>query len=297
MKNVCACFIGSDETAKMLGNKATVSDLEFLHYKKTDSVLTIVRPIGFPEKIKTLIQAVNMTDYVVVELSAVDKFFGEIIILLDLLGKKGCFIVPLDKQHLVEQVKSFGLDYNFRIINNNDDIKQLKDDLLMIEPVYGNEPLIIIDHFFNIKNVGTVALGFTKGGTIKVKDKFVLLPGGRPAQLNSMQSMDVDYKEINWPARVGVSLKNCDVKDLERGSILSNELKETKELSGEIIKSRFFKGELKKFMVINGLLSRQAELKDKVMLEKTIVLIGPSVIYDDNTSPRIIGIIKQKGAE
>ncbi len=291
MKNVCACFIGSDETARLLGNKATVSDLEFLHYTKSD-VLTIVRPVGFPEKIKTLIQAVNMSDYVVVELDVIDKFFGEVIILLDLLGKPGLFIVPLDKQHLIEQVNGFGLNYEFRIINDNDDIKQLKDDLLKIEPAYGSEPLVIIDHFFNIKNVGTVALGFTKGGTIKVKDKFNLMPGGRPIQLNSMQSMDVDYKEINWPARVGVSLKNCDIKDLERGSILSNELKEVRELNGEIIKSKFYKGELKRFMAVNGLLARQVELKEKFELEKPIVITGPTVIYDDNTSPRIIGIIK-----
>jgi len=291
--NIPICFIGSDETVNLLGTKATVSDLEFRHYKE----LTIIRPISFPDKFKTLVQAVNLSEYVVIELSEVDKFFGEIIILLDLLKKKGEFIVSVEKQYLIDQVKSIlkntSLDYEFRIIKSNDDIKELKQDLLKIKPRYGDKPLVIIDHFFNVKNIGTVALGFIKGGSIKVKDKFTLLPGGKSIQINSMQSMDVDYKELNVPARVGVSLKNCGIEDLERGSVLTQDLQETTEFKGELIKTPYHKSDVSKAMIINGLIARQATINDKVVLDKPITLLGDTIVYDDNMSPRVIGIIHQ----
>jgi len=298
MKNVCICFIGSNETTKLLGTKETVSDLEFSHYTKEKITLTIVRPISFPEKIKTLIQAVNLSEYVVIEINEVNKYLGEVIILLESLGKKGEFIVPIEKQYLISQVKELikntGLkDFNFRVISDTEGIKKLKEELMKIEPVYGTNPLIIIDHYFNVKNVGTVALGFIKGGLIRVKDKFTLLPGSKSIQINSMQSMDVDYKELNLPARVGISLKNCSINDLERGAILTQTLNETTELKGTLKKNKFHQEVIEKAMIINGLIARQATFNEKIIIEKPIVLTGKTIVYDDNKNPRIIGIIDQ----
>lgn len=300
MKDLCVCFIGSNETAKLLANKSSLTDIEFSHYAKDKDVLTIIRPVGFPEKIKSLIQAINLSEYVVIELDVIDKYFGEVMILLDLLGKKGEFIVQLNKQYVQAQVQALikGTkieNYKFRLINNNEDIKALKEELLAITPAYGTEPLIVIDDFFNVKGVGTVALGFTKGGTIKAKDTLTLQPGNKKIQINSIQVMDVDYREMSTPARVGLALKNCDITDLERGSIISKGLPETKEITGTLIKSKYCKKDITgQLMIINGLLSIQADVKEnKATLPKAIPLITDSIIFDPTSNPRILGIIKK----
>ncbi|HLE06666.1 MAG TPA: hypothetical protein VI790_04890 [Candidatus Nanoarchaeia archaeon] len=300
MRDISICFIGSNETAKLLANKATTNDLELSHYAKGDEVLTIVRPIGFPDKIKPLIQAVNMSEYVIIEIDEINKSLGEVIILLDLLSKKGEFLIAPSKQYLKEQVEQIIKDttikdYNFRIINNNEDIKNLREELLKIKTEYGAEPLIIIDDFFNVKNVGTVALGFTKGGLIKSKDQLTLQPGGKKIQINSVQVMDVDYKELNAPSRVGLALKNCSIEDLERGSTISKGIREEKEITGSILKAKFVKKEVSgQLMIINGLISSQAEIKeDKIIMPKKIPITSDTIIYDQSNSPRILGILKK----
>lgn len=300
MRDIAICFIGSNETAKMLGNKATTNDLELSHYNKGDEILTIIRPIGFPEKIKPLIQAVNMSEYVIIEINEVNKYLGEVIILLDLLGKKGEFLISINKQFVKEQVEQIIKDttiknYNFRVINNNEDIKSLREELLKMNTNYGTEPLIVIDDFFNVKNVGTVALGFTKGGLVKSKDQLTLQPGNKKIQINSLQVMDVDYKELNAPSRVGLALKNCNIEDLERGSTISKGIKEEKEITGKLIKAKFVKKEVNgQLMIINGLISSQAEIKDgKAILPKKIPITSDTIIYDQSNSPRILGLLKK----
>lgn len=298
MKDVSVCFIGSNETAKLLANKSSSNDLELSHYAKNDEILTVIRPIGFPEKIKPLIQAVNMSEYVIVEINEVNKYLGEVIILLDLLNKKGEFLISLNKQFLKEQVEQIIKDtaikeYNFRTINNNEDIKLLREELLKINTKYGTDPLIVIDDFFNVKNVGTVALGFTKGGLVKSKDQLTLQPGNKKIQINSLQVMDIDYKELNSPARIGLALKNCNIEDLERGSTISRGLIEKKEIEGKLIKAKFVKKEISgQLMIINGLISIQAEIKEnKAIMPKAIPITSDSIIYDQSNSPRILGLI------
>ncbi len=296
MNNVCISFFGSDETFKLLGNKATSSDIEFRHYSKGGKVISFVKPLN--DKIKTIIQCVNLSDFVVIELKEINRQLGELILLLDLLNKQGLFIIDFNKQFIIEQVKGLTKNTNlsnfeFKIINNNEDIKLLKEQLIKINSSFLSDSLIILDHAFTVKSVGTVALGFIKGGIIKVKDKFKLLPVNKEVQINSMQSMDVNYKELSIPARVGVSLKNCNLSDLERGSVLSKVLEQVNDVSGKLIKSRFFKDELSSFMIINGLIARQASIVDgKVRVNKPIVITSDSIIFDENKNPRILGIIK-----
>ncbi len=283
---VCISFFGTNDTFKLFGNKATTSDLCFRHYNNN----SFVKPMN--DKAKTMIQAVNISDFVLIEVNEINKYLGELIILLSLLNKKGLFIINKDKQHLITQLNNFKLNYDIKVIHDNHSIKELKKEL-QIKPDYKKDSLVIIDHFFTVKSVGTVALGFVKGGTIKAKEKFRLLPINKQVQINSIQSMDINYKEVNSNLRVGLALKNCSINDLERGSVLSNVLEQVSEFSGEITINKFYKKKLTKAMIINGLLNREAVFNnEKVRVNKPIVITGPTIIYSENESPRIIGIIK-----
>ena len=79
---------------------------------------------------------------------------------------------------------------------------------------------MIIDHFFKVKSVGTVALGFVLSGTLKKHQTLYLNPTGLQAQVRSIQMNDVDYDQAPAGSRVGLALKNVDVDDMERGYLL-----------------------------------------------------------------------------
>ena len=67
---------------------------------------------------------------------------------------------------------------------------------------------IVIDHTFDVKGVGTVALGKVLSGMITQYDKIQHYPSEIEAMIKSIQMHDDDVKESISPARVGLSLKN-----------------------------------------------------------------------------------------
>lgn len=308
MKDITVCFIGSEETAKLFGKSATQSDLEFRHYTKGDTVLTFIRPIGYPEKLKPLLQALGMCDFVVIELNNVDKYLAEVILSADLSGKKGLFLVPVANSAMGEQLKNLikgtSLEhYELRFVRSNDDISQLKQDLSQLNFNYKDELLITLDHAFNVKDVGLVVLGFINGGSVEARQNVILYPGRRDVQVKSIQCMDVDYKSIKAKARVGLALKNCRLEDIDRGSVLvAKPLTEISELTGKLKKIPYYKDEFKVGMqvtVLNGLYATTGEVMEagetvKLKLIKPIVKIeSRSFLLNNQTQGlRLIGALE-----
>ena len=82
---------------------------------------------------------------------------------------------------------------------------------------------IVIDHTFDVKGVGTVALGKVLSGKITQYDKINHYPSEIEAMVKSIQMHDDDVKESVSPARVGLSLKNIKHDEITRGDVLSND--------------------------------------------------------------------------
>jgi selenocysteine-specific translation elongation factor len=78
-----------------------------------------------------------------------------------------------------------------------------------------------IDHFFNVKGVGTVILGYVTHGRIEKHDELKVLPTDRKALVRSIQKHDDDYDDAVRGDRVGLALKNVDVEQLDRGYVLT----------------------------------------------------------------------------
>jgi len=300
MQDFTVCFIGTDETFKLLGIKATESDIAISHYEKSEKVLSFVKPAGFPEKIKPLIQSLQLCNFVVIELSLIDKYFAEAIVAADLIKKPGMFIVPLKNQPLISQlnnlIKETALgSYEIRKINDNKDISSLKQELLEKTPELMNEPFVVIDHFFNVKNVGLVVLGFLNGGEITSRDSVLLYPGKKEIQIKSIQCMDKDYKALNARARVGLALKNCTIEEIQRGSVLvKTEKQEFTELDGKIEKVKFYKEDAKQVIAVNNMLSASGVITENgIKLQSPILKIAPkTILLDPNAKAlRIIGTI------
>jgi len=307
MHNITVLFIGSEETAKLLGNKGTVSDIELRDYGKGDRMITVIRPITYPDKIKTLIQSIALSDYAIIELERIDKYLAEIIISLDLLKIKGSFIYSVNNQVLIDELKplikgTFLESYDFKLIKGNEDVASLKQELISLESKTGDDTLVLIDHAFNVSNVGLVVLGMLRSGELSARDQCVLQPGRKLIQVKSIQCMDKDLKSIKAPARVGLSLKNCQLDDIARGSIIvKNEKPELLKIKGKFYKNNYYKDNLSKdeqVLLINSLNSSQGLIKElgselTIELQKPLVIIEPRTLLLNPNSKglRVIGYL------
>ena len=57
--------LGKQDIAAEFGKKGTVTDLSLYDRKESDIIKTWVTPSGFPEKIQSLFQAINLAEYVI----------------------------------------------------------------------------------------------------------------------------------------------------------------------------------------------------------------------------------------
>ena len=78
MESVNFSMLGDPSIAESLGKKGTSTDLTLYDKKESGIIRTWVAPNGFPEKIQPLMQAINLAEYAVVNITTLDKFAGEL---------------------------------------------------------------------------------------------------------------------------------------------------------------------------------------------------------------------------
>jgi selenocysteine-specific translation elongation factor len=244
MSNLTVAFIGPVKYAEELGKKSTASDIVFYENKKGDVTMNVVVPVEYPGKLASLFYAASMADIALVVVEKLDAAFGESALMLDCLGVKSGFIVlgnGITKEQITPLIRNLVLE---RYVFLDDNPSIVREKLMEeAEEVESNEPLrttvfsgsVPIDHFFNVKGVGTVVLGRVFEGVIKKHDKLKALPGGKSVEVKSIQKHDVDSE---WAAKgdlVGLAVKGVEVADLERGIVLTNnpEMKSTLVINSE----------------------------------------------------------------
>ena len=80
-----------------------------------------------------------------------------------------------------------------------------------------------MDHAFNVKGVGVVILGVVVNGVVEKHATLNVLPASKTAQVRSIQKHDDEFDVAGEGDRVGLALKNVDVEDLDRGTVLTND--------------------------------------------------------------------------
>lgn len=222
MRSVNFAFLGSQEIVKELGKKGTTSDLAIFDRKESDFIYTWTAPISYPDKIQSLLQALNMCEYVIIHVTKLDKFLGEQVIAINSLGiKSGIIFISyeVDEDKLKFLIKGTSLE-SFVLVN---DIESLKRELHLIEPKTNSGPLLLpIDHAFEVKGVGTVALGIIKQGKLSVHDEFQLYPQNKKIVVKSIQMHDDSVLDSESPSRVGVALKGIHADEISRGDIIAS---------------------------------------------------------------------------
>ena len=222
MESVNFVILGDQEIATDFGKKGTSTDLTLFDRKESEKIYTFVTPNGFPEKIQPLFQAIALAEYVIFHVNTLDKFTGEQILALDALGKKDGILshsYDVDESRLDLMIKGTVLEGYKKI--EQDKIKEELANFAVAKK--DGSTTIVIDHTFDVKGVGTVALGKVLSGKITQYDKINHYPSEIEAMVKSIQMHDDDVKESVSPARVGLSLKNIKHDEITRGDVLSND--------------------------------------------------------------------------
>ena len=207
---------------KTVSKKATESDITLYNRKDGENIFSFLSPTRFPEKIPALTDCIYPADVAIVNGNNLTRELGEVIIALDLMGlKRGYFLV--DDESKIDQLKpviSKTSLKDFRFYSGNH--MEFMDILSKEKHVPRfSKPTIVIDHFFKVKSVGTVALGFVLGGKVEKHQKLMCSYADKEAQIKSIQVQDEDQESVESGTRVGLALKNIDADEIERGMFMS----------------------------------------------------------------------------
>ena len=300
MRSINFVVLGEQTITNDFGKKGTATDLTLYDKKESDIIRTYVVPNGFPEKIQPLLQAINIAEYVIFYVASLDRYVGEQIIALNMLGKSNGIIshsYEVDENQFNSMIKDTVLK-NYKKI----DSPNIKEELSGFDPIINDGPLqIVIDHCFDVKGVGTVVLGKILQGTVKQYDKLKHLPSGSEVMIKSIQMHDDDMKEAVCPARVGLSLKGIKPDEIQRGDILTidDSFDVKTELAVTFNQSPYYKGEISEnqMCLLNiGLQIKAAKISSispfKLMLEKPMICKKNDIcllIKPESTTMRIIG--------
>jgi len=295
MKTInCALF--NAEIAKEIGKKENDSDLEFYHRQHEETDLLLAFPKSYPEKINSLLQALHLSDCVLLDVEEINAELGEKIVSIDAAGKEIGFIVStMEKEQLAPLITDTTLE-KFEWIQK----EELLEKLTSIETKERSGTTIVdLDAMFNVRGVGVVALGFVAQGSVKKFQKLKLLPGGEEVLVKSLQVHDKDREDASAGERVGLSIKGADPEKFSRGMVLcESDFEEVKEITLNFEQSKYYKEALAekkqlhlqcRLQVIGCVVKSTAPLA--VELSKSIAVRKGErvVLFDLNAKPRIVG--------
>ena len=300
MRSVNFVVLGEQTIANDFGKKGTVTDLTVYDRKESDIIRTWVVPNGFPEKIQPLLQAINISEYVIFYVASLDRYTGEQILALDMLKKKDGILshsYEVDETRLNSMIKGTVLQNYMKV-----DSPSIKEELTKLPPISNDgSAQIVVDHCFDVKGVGTVVLGKVLQGTVNQYDNLKHLPSGVDVMVKSIQMHDDDVKQAVCPARVGLSLKGIKPNEVGRGDIItSDETLEIKnELEVDFKQSPFYNGEISEnqmCLVSVGLQVKAGKFSSispvKLTLDKPIVCRKNEIcllVKPESTTVRVIG--------
>lgn len=258
-----------------LGSPGQQSDLQFYNRLdlKLNCVFTAIAPIGYPDKLKSLIQACAETEIHVMCIdceTGITPEIGEIMVLMDIFAERfhTQYIATISgitgsnqwrKAEILSQLKKLTATTNLKgmevfILEQRQDYDQLKEKLYeMGKDSYHikqaatnaqNQPSkVLIDHVFPVKGIGTVLLGLVKQGIVRAGEMYDLAPVQNKVILRSIQKFDRDFKDASVGDRVGLALKGVKADLIDRNTIFCslNSMKKGEKITGTLYVSPFYR--------------------------------------------------------
>jgi selenocysteine-specific translation elongation factor len=95
MKSYNFVLLGGSDLARDLGKKGTTTDISIYDRKAADTIMTWCLPITYPDKIQSLVVAINVAEYAILNIDKLDKFLGEQIIARSFFFTGGFYLILL----------------------------------------------------------------------------------------------------------------------------------------------------------------------------------------------------------
>ncbi|MCK4883792.1 MAG: hypothetical protein KAS30_02895, partial [Candidatus Diapherotrites archaeon] len=250
---------------------------------------------------------IALTEFVVFTVSkdSFDRFAGECILALELFGKrKGIIVTDYEVREQVEKIVSSNEVLSGYELLYFDELDSLRSKVFELEPnqVDAEGDFVMVgDHFFDVKGIGTVFLGMSRTGKVSKHDKLQVTPLGKELIVRSIQMQGKDVDESVSPARLGLAVRGVSVDDMQRGFVLSNKKFESADsLKVSFSKSMFYKKDLvfpKKVMAVVDcqyleatVESVEQEIAEVVFSKKVAFSKGDLIVFcDQDSDVRIIG--------
>lgn len=312
MPAVTLGVLGNLEYAREIGKKGTESDVQLMTFKEGDVNVSMIVPFRYPEKIHSLLYAVNAPDAVLIVVKEINRELGESIVAAAAAGHTRGYVL-LQNYVQPEQVKPLlkGTSLESLEFLTDDKPATVRQRIAELAVAPRDGPVRIpVDHHFHVKGIGAVVLGFVKQGVVKKHDNLRAFPGAKSAQVRSIQVHDVDVAEAFTGDHVELALKNVENDDLDRGQVLAPEGSVQTAAAGapittELTVSPFFKPGLKAEGVYHLAMGWQfvnARAKSDLKAGaagKVVFELGAPLAYDpgerllvvnlDNAAQRIVG--------
>ena len=300
-------FIGSESLAKKIAKKGDVRDIESYVYKEVKDgeikIISLLRPLKHPEKIRPLLSVLNVAKAGIIEISKIDSATGEICVsfgcaginngLIIINSQDGDWIDPDQVRIILEQS---GLE-NWKLYEQVPDEHIIREDLfaLMEERETDDSSLILpVDQFFNVKGVGLVAIGYVQSGIVSKHDTIQVLPADENGIVRSLQVMDDDVENAISGDRVGLAIRNLREEALHRGCMIvhaeSNILVKNLSSTFAIDKAPFQKRILQVGDVIHAAVDMQFVVgRIKIIDQENVTVDWDIPLWTrKNNSPKII---------
>ena len=262
MGNLTVAVLGTLGYGESLGKKGTSTDITLYNLKKGDDTVTFIEPTRYPERLAPLFYATSMARKAVVVVDELNATFGECLVMLSCSNVDGGFFVLrnyLSRDKVEPLIKGTRLE-KFEFVDDNPALlkEKLLSDASQNTPAAPKEcgqsaGTVPVDHSFNVKGVGAVVLGVVANGEISKHDTVKVLPGMKTAQIRSVQKHDDEFDCASEGDRVGLAMKNIEVEDLERGTVLTTDasIKSAKSVKAQASLVRYWQAPMKSEMVIH----------------------------------------------
>jgi len=288
--NVCVLGNSRKEFCKAMAKEGSSDDFTMYNTNYQGKLINLVEPTKYPEKIVALANSLFLSDFVVFIVDELNAETGEQIVMLDIFKKNGCLVTDLD---LTRFVKGTALE-SWPVLSLEEAKRFILEELAASART--GEPIIIVDHSFEVKGVGSVVLGIVHRGVVKVHDVLLCFPGKKELEVKSIQKNDVDVPEAVATDRLGIALKRLKSDDVPRGSVLAKELKCVSEMENKIQFSKFASKDSNVLYALHCLQSVPCKIENgKILFEKQLALVPdvPIIFADLNKKIRVVGSIDQ----
>ena len=226
-------FVGSESLARKIAKKGDVRDIESYVFKEEKNgemrIISLLRPLKHPEKIRPLLSVLNVAKIGIIEISKVDAALGEICVsfgcaninegLVIINPQDGEWVDPDQVRIILEQS---GLK-NWQLFEQLPDEHNIREKLFSFMDNIENQKsslILPVDQFFNVKGVGLVAIGYVQSGSVSKHYSIQVLPADENGIVRSLQVMDDDVDIAVSGDRVGLAIRNLREEALHRGCMI-----------------------------------------------------------------------------